>query len=218
MHTLPEFPGLDGISPRSRELVERTRQPFDFAPRETLIRIGERVDGTYFVTQGRLRAFIQDSSGHEKTLYHIGAGQTCILALNCSFSGVAYPAWVAAGEEPARGFTLPAATYRTLFDEERLVRDFTVNVLTSWIFDLMTWIEQTSLGSMAERLGRVLIRRADRQGVIRGTHHDLAADLGTAREVVSRHLKDFEELGLIRRGRQQIELLDRPRLLLRGGS
>ncbi len=178
-----------------------------------VIHCGEVIGGTYFLTHGRLRAFVQNAEGRESTLYSIRPGQTCILAVNCTFSGVVYPAWVAAGEETTRGFFLPSATYRTLFDEEPEVRNFTIGVLTSWIYDMMTRVEETSLSSMAQRIAHALVRRANTEGIIRGTHQDIALDLGTAREVVSRHLKEFETQGFIERGRRQIRLIDSRRLL-----
>lgn len=213
MHELPSFPALTGVSQASAELIERARKPFTILAREPVIHFGERVESTYFVTSGSLRAYVQDAAGREKTIYHVGSGQTCILALNASFSRMPYPAWVAGGEEEARGFTIPGATYKALFDAEPSVRDFTIGVLTSWIFDLMTWIEATSLGTMGERLARVLVRRSDPDGIVRSTHQDLATDLSTAREVVSRHLGEFEARGWVARRRQQIEILDRRRLL-----
>ena len=213
MEDLAHFPRLDTISSGSHDLLVSERRAFDFPPRETVIRCGETIGGTYFVTRGRLRAFIQDAEGKEKTLYHIQSGQCCILAINCTFSGVVYPAWVASGEEGAEGFFLPSSAYRQLFNSEPAVRDFTISVLTTWIFDLMTWVEGASLGSMAARLAHVLVRRSNSEGLVTGTHQDLASDLGTAREVVSRHLKEFESAGFIQRGRRQLRILDR-RLLL----
>ena len=213
MDELAQFPRLDRISAESRALVQDTRELFEFAPRQTVIHCGQVIGGTYFLTEGRLRAFTQDEEGREKTLYHINPGQTCILAVNCTFSGVVYPAWVAAGEETTRGFFLPATSFRQLFDTEPEVRDFTISVLTAWIYDLMTWIEETSMGSVPRRIAHALVRRADENGIITATHQDLATDLGTAREVVSRHLKEFEAMGWVSKGRRQIRLIDRRRLL-----
>lgn len=213
MDEIANFPSLERISADSRSLIERTRESFEYAPRRTVIHCGEVIGGTYFITHGHFRAFIQNADGRERTLYHVHPGQTCILAVNCTFSGVVYPAWVAAADEPTRGFFLPAATYRALFEREPEVRNFTIGVLTSWIYDMMTRIEETSLGSMSQRIAHVLVRRANHEGVLRGTHQDLATDLGTAREVVSRHLKEFESMGLISKERRQIRVLDRRRLL-----
>ena len=145
---LVPFPSLAGLSTAGRELVARTREPFELGPRQPVIHCGQSVAGTYFVTAGDLRVFVQDAEGREKTLYHVRPGQTCILAVNAAFARVVYPAWVASGEEPTRGFILPAATYRELFATEPVLRDFTVEVLSSWVFDLMTAVEQGALRSM----------------------------------------------------------------------
>lgn len=210
---LESFPALQRLSNSSAQLLERSAKPFAFSPRQAVIQCGDSIGGTYLVRRGHLRIFIQDADGQERTLYRVRPGQTCILAINCTFSGVVYPAWVEAGDVSTEGIFIPSTTYRKLFDTEAEVRNFTIHVLSAWIYDLMTLIEEVSLGSMARRLAHLLVRRSDPAGVVRATHESLAADLGTAREVVSRHLGSFESGSLIRKGRGQIVVLDREGLL-----
>lgn len=217
MPELAPFPSLDSLSPRARERIASERAPFDFAPRTTVIRAGQTVDGTFFVDAGALRVFGQDTEGREKTLYHVRPGQSCILAVNAAFTGLTYPATVAAGESGAAGFVLRPAVYRELFETEPAVRDFTVHVLTQWIYELMTSVESVALQPIDQQLARTLVRRADAGGAVTGTHQDLAADLGTAREVVSRHLRRFEEAGWVRLGRGSLTILD-PAALARASS
>ena len=181
------FPALDELTPDGRALIAARRTPFEYSPRQAVIHCGQPVDGTFFVTAGDLRVYIQSAEGREKTLYHIRPGQTCILAVNAAFTGLVYPAWVAAGEEPTRGFVLPAATYRELFENEPALRDFTVTVLTGWIYDLMTAVEEGALQSIEERLAHALVRRSDAAGTVRGTHQDLASDLGETTDLAARH-------------------------------
>lgn len=207
------FPALQSLSSSSLRLLERSAKPFEFSPRQAVIHCGDSIGGTYLVMRGHLRIFVQDADGQERTLYRVRAGHTCILAVNCTFSGVVYPAWVEAGDAATEGIFIPSSTYRTLFDTEPGVRNFTIHVLSAWIYDLMTLIEEVSLGSMARRLAHLLVRRSDKAGVVRATHESLAADLGTAREVVSRHLGDLESRSCIRKGRGQIVVLDREGLV-----
>ena len=213
MDELTRFPDLSQLSAAGHELLMARRQAFRLSPKEGVIICGQPVEGTFFVTGGHLRVFMQDSEGREKTLYTVRAGQTCILAVNAAFSGLAYPAWVQSGEAGAEGFVLSGATYRELFESEPVLRDFTIRMLTGWVLELMATIEEGSLRSMEERLARTLLRRTDALGLVQGTHQDLANDLGTAREVVSRHLAQFEQAGLIQRGRGTVTILDRRGLI-----
>ena len=72
-------------------------------------------------------------------------------------------------------------------------------------------IEQIAFTGIDVRLAGVLLE-LDRKGVEKITHQDIAVELGTAREVVSRHLKRFESEGWVRLGRGQVSLIDRPRI------
>ena len=213
MSAFTRFPDLSQLSPSGQEYLLTRRQPFELSPKEGVIVCGQPVEGTYFVMGGHLRVFMQDPEGREKTLYTVREGQTCILAVNAAFSGLAYPAWVQSGEQGASGFTLSGEAYRQLFEQEPVLRDFTIRMLTGWVLELMATIEEGSLRSMEERLARTLLRRTNRDGRVQGTHQDLANDLGTAREVISRHLGQFEQAGWIRRGRGTVTILDRKGLI-----
>ena len=73
--------------------------------------------------------------------------------------------------------------------------------------DIMQRMERLVLESVHNRLARNLLNRADAEGVVSMTHEELALDIGSAREVVSRHLKLLEQQGLISTGRGQIRIL-----------
>lgn len=77
------------------------------------------------MVSGNLRVFTLSPDGNEATLYLINPGETCVLALNCIFNDLLYPAWVEAG--PATQVAvIPGAIYRTLFESESAIRDMTV--------------------------------------------------------------------------------------------
>jgi CRP/FNR family transcriptional regulator len=86
-------------------------------------------------------------------------------------------------------------------------RDFVLSTYAARVADLILVMEETAFQGVPRRLARVLLERADR-GVVTATHHVLAAEIGTAREVVSRQVKEFERRGLVRAHRGTIELVD----------
>jgi CRP/FNR family transcriptional regulator, anaerobic regulatory protein len=87
-----------------------------------------------------------------------------------------------------------------------------LSAISRRIADLMMLIEDVAFGRMDMRLARLLLRRADVAGVLAATHQELAVELGTAREVVSRLLKDFEARGLVRLRRGEVDVVNRGHL------
>ena len=80
-----------------------------------VIRKGQKVSGAYFVTQGQLRVYTHTPQGNEATLYFVRAGETCVLALNCLFNDLLYPACVEADADTHVAL-IPGGLYRRLFD------------------------------------------------------------------------------------------------------
>ena len=205
--TLEKFPFLTQLSPESRREIERSGKNTLFREKGYFIHKGERVSGVCLVESGCLRVYNIDGAGKETTLYSVMPGESCLLAVNCVFSDIAYPAWVNVDMRETKVLMIPAELYKQLYSKEDAVRDFTFNVLSARIFDLMTTLEETCSYEVDYRLASFLVRRADSQGEIRLTHQEIASHLGTAREVVSRLLKEFKNKGLLITSRGTISIL-----------
>jgi CRP/FNR family transcriptional regulator len=91
-------------------------------------------------------------------------------------------------------------------------RRFVFATFTSHLGSLITLVEAVAFGRVDTRLARHLLDHADAAGTLQATHQALANELGTAREVISRQLKDFEQRQLVRLQRGSISVLDRERL------
>lgn len=209
----PLFPFLQHLTPPARARVQAHLRAREVAPGTPLLGKGDEAGGVFLVQQGALRVYHLDAAGREGTLYWIEAGDTCILALNCVFAAVPYPAWVeSCGDTPARFGVIPGALFRELFQSEPAVQAFAFDALSSRTFQLMGLLgEALSLG-LGPRLVRLLLRFSDADGRVKVTQEALAGHLGTAREVVSRLLRSLVARGLIRTGRGTIELVDRAAL------
>ena len=177
-----------------------------------LFRDGDGCAGYVLVLDGSVRVQKMDPNGREIVLYRVEQGQTCMLTTACLLGGTSYPAEGVA-EEPTRLVMLPTAAFDRAIGESPAFRRFVLSAISRRIADLMLLIEDVAFGRMGMRLARLLQRRADMDGVLAATHQDLAAELGTAREVVSRLLKDFEARGLVRLRRGEVDIVDRQHLL-----
>src|SRR5262249_41673467 len=144
-------------------------------------------------------------------LYRVRAGETCLFALDAVFSGVAYPAWVRATAH-ANILLIPGGLVRDLHNTEKAFQKWAFSVQSRRIFDLVSAMEEVQTLPMGERLISYLIRAANHRGEIRETHQEIAAYLGTAREVVSRRLQELARKGLVTQTRGRIVLRDVPKL------
>lgn len=198
---------LTRLSEAARKRVEQQLQRYAFRAGSPVVHRGQTVSGAYLVLKGRLRVYTIKPSGAEATLYHLTAGETCILAINALFNDLLYPAWVEAEAETVVGI-IPGGLYRSLFQSEDAIQDLTVKSLSTLVFRLMDELEQVHSLRLDQRLAAHLLDRANGQGMVTETQAQLAGHLGTSREVVARILLDMAGRGWIETGRGRIRLVD----------
>jgi CRP/FNR family transcriptional regulator len=153
---------------------------------------------------------LTSESGREVTLYRIGPGGSCILTTSCLLSNENYPA-EAIAESDIEAMAIPVSSFQSTLEESQWFRRFVFDGFSTRLTSVIQKIEQIAFTAIDVRLAGVLLE-LDRKGVEKITHQDIAVELGTAREVVSRHLKRFESEGWVRLGRGQVSLVDRPRI------
>jgi CRP/FNR family transcriptional regulator, anaerobic regulatory protein len=161
------------------------------------------------LASGRMRVFKLGESGHEITLYHVGAGEACPLNVSCILSDRPVPA-MAKVEDAVEAVVIPAPTFRRWMAQHEALRTFVFQMFANRLTEVMSLVEEVAFRRMdqrlARRLGELLVQDGAPRASVEITHAELAADLGTAREVVSRLLKEFERLGAISLSRGKITL------------
>lgn len=183
----------------------------DCLPGAPILHKGTQISGAYFVVRGRLRVYSVAADGTEATLYFIAPGETCVFALNSLFNDLRYPAWVEA-EVPTTVALIPGPVFRRLFATEPAIQDVTVRALSTLVFRLMAGLEEVHAYRLDQRLANLLLLRASNGGELRMTQQQIAAHLGTSREVVARLMGEFAASGQVETGRGRIRILDPARL------
>ena len=175
----------------------------------TLFRDGDACGGYVLVIEGSVRVQKTDPQGREIVLYRVEEGQTCMLTTTCLLAQQYYPAEGIA-ENETKLCLLPVAEFNHALASSEGFRRFVMATIGKRISDLMLLIEDVAFGRMDQRLARLLISRAgyEKSTTLAYTHQGLATELGTAREVVSRILKDFEKRNLVELRRGEVEVLD----------
>ncbi len=174
-----------------------------------LFRDGDACGGYVLVVDGVIRVQKIDPQGHEIVLYRVEAGQSCVLTTTCLLGRQCYPAEGIA-ESDVDMVLLPLDHFDAALAESPLFRRFVMANIGRRISDLMLLLEDVAFGRKDARLAALLVNATTADGdALMLTHRQLAVELGTAREVVSRLLKDFERRGLVRLGRNRIVVLQR---------
>jgi CRP/FNR family transcriptional regulator, anaerobic regulatory protein len=159
--------------------------------------------GFPFVLDGAIRVAKISGSGRELPLYRVVAGESCIITSSCLLGHADYNA-----RGVSEGATTLALLPRQLFDEmlgEPAFRDFVFALFSERMAELMQLVEEVAFHKLDQRLAALLLGKGR---LVHATHQQLADELASVREMVSRLLKGFAEQGLVRLGREQVEVLD----------
>ncbi|KAB2895448.1 MAG: Crp/Fnr family transcriptional regulator [Bacteroidetes bacterium] len=185
------------------EYVTMSRGSIFYAENSGCIRVG-------FLVQGSVRVFKEHDSGRSITLYRLGPGDGCILSMSCALSNPIHTA-SAVVDEDAVIATMSVEAFNNLVHQNRAARDYVFAEFASRLADAMLLVEEVTFSKMDERIADILLEYGIRHqsNVIKITHEQLADEAGTAREVVTRLLHDFNQKGFVKLSRGNIEILDR---------
>lgn len=204
---LDRLPALHGLGKNSLRLLERSARLVTLPPGAKAFEAGMPCGNYLMVASGRVRVQQISESGREIVLYRIGGGETCVLTTACLLADEDYSA-EAIAETEVSALAVPRSCFDRLLVESSQFRGFVFTAYASRITDLMLLVEEVAFGHIDLRLAQRLLHLKGPSGAISLTHQDLAVELGTAREVVSRQLKEFERRGWIQRERGRIDILD----------
>jgi CRP/FNR family transcriptional regulator len=146
-------------------------------------------------------------TGREITLYRFGNGESCILTANAILSRKSFPA-IATVEREAEAVMIPAEAFRDWVKRHDVWREFVFDLLSDRLSSVMAVVDEVVFQRMDRRVASLLVTKSKTQHPIRITHQEIAAELGSSREVISRILEDFSQRGIVESGRGTIEILD----------
>lgn len=165
--------------------------------------------GVLLVLSGKLRIFIQSGEQREITLFTTGPGEVCTLSASCAMQEISFDILIEA-EEETKVLITPAGTFRRLMNQNIYVENYIYRETTEHFSEVMWAMGQLLFTRLDQRLAGYLEDERIRTGspVLSTTHEQIARNLGSAREVVSRTLKSFEKDGIVALSRGTVTLLD----------
>lgn len=204
------FPFLNKLKPDMLKKFNKTIKIAKYTIGTVILEEGSSCSNMVFVLDGIIRVYKLSPQGKEVTLYRLGNGETCVLSISCIMGNTNYPA-IAEVEEEATLGTIPIEFYKELFLAEAACQEFIFNTVSTRLQEVMLLIDEVVFKNMDERLAKFILQNIDKndiQGKLDMTHEKIAIELGTAREVVSRLLKDFEKKNIVSLSRGKIIVIN----------
>lgn len=214
-----EFPVWDKLSQKQQEWLAGCVTERAVARGTVLHGGGAECTGLLLVHTGQLRAYILSEEGREITIYRLLPLDMCLFSASCVMRSIQFEITVEA-EKDTQLWVIPAESYRRLMDESVPVANYTNEVMASRFSQVVWLMEQIMWKSFDRRLAGFLLEEAALEGGPRLplTHEAISHHLGSAREVVTRMLRYFQEEGLVHLSRGVVELTDQDGLRALAGD
>ena len=202
---IDKFEGLANLPADLRDALIRGSRIVALEAGTQVFAPGQPADNLLLLLEGTVRVQQTSETGREIFLYRVHAGESCVLTTACMLAFEDYNADGVA-ETDVRAVAIPRTTFDELASRSPLFREFIFKAYSRRITDLFTLIEEIVFRRMDVRLAARLLELA-RGDVVKATHQALSVELGTAREVISRTLSEFQRRGWIEQARGTIRLL-----------
>ena len=205
------FPGLRTMAGGDLEHLKSNLRFASLQAGAVAYRQGWECPNYLLCIEGGTRAFKASSSGREILIYRVKPGTTCAFTTQCLLAGGTFPAESVA-EAPTRMAALPASVFHDLLAASVPFRRFVLDDYGQLLASMINLVDEVAFASLDQRLARRLLAEANSDGLIEKTHQQLALDLGSVREVISRSLSEWERQGWIKTTRGKIEIVDQSAL------
>lgn len=206
------FRGTAALPPAVRKRLNETARVIHLKKGDQVFGPMNVPDSLFFLYHGRIRVSQTSDNGREIVLYRVDAGESCVLTTACMLAEEAYAAEGVA-ETDLTAVVLPKPAFDRLAAEEDAFRNFVFSAYSRRLIDLLRVVDDVAFGRIDVRLAERLLTLGDGRKQVHATHQELASELGTAREVVSRVLNDFHKRELIEQSRGVITFKNKPGLV-----
>lgn len=197
------------FEPELIEILDKNAIERNFHAGEVIVRTGQYIKSTILVLNGRIKIYRQNDEGSEFLIYYLGPGEACAVSLICALQSRTSEITAKAVED-TEVLMLPVQLMDELMIKFKSWSHFVIQTYRNRFDEMLTVIDNIAFKNMDERLEFYLKRRNTDSGnlILNLTHQEIADDLNSSREVISRLLKKMEQLGKIKLNRNSIEIID----------
>lgn len=206
------FPFWNDLDDKAKQTMCQQSALFSY-PKGAAIHDGQECTGVILVKSGCLRVYLLSETGKEVTLYRLNPGDICMLSASCVLQSITFDVFVDA-EEDSECLILSSSAFSAVAENYPAVKIFALETAVSRFSDVMWVMQQILFMNFDRRLAIFLLDEMARTGddTLHLTHEQIARNMGSAREVVSRMLKYFSSEGMTEVSRKGIKILNKQAL------
>ena len=203
-------PIWDKLTPSQQQLVSSSIVPRTLGKGAVLHDGSADCAGLVMIKSGQLRAYILSEDGREITLYRLLDQDICLFSASCVMRSVQFEIMIAA-EKESEVFILPPYIFKKIMEESAPLANYVNELMATRFSEVMWLIEQIMWKSVDKRLANFLLEEStlEDSDELKLTHEAIANHLGTAREVVTRMLRYFQNEGYVKLTRGTVQITDR---------
>ena len=207
------FPVWEKLTSEHQQLLSQTIVPKTLGKGAVLHDGSADCAGLVLIKSGQLRAYILSEDGREITLYRLLDQDICLFSASCVMRSVQFEVMIAA-EKESEVYIIPPYIFKKVMDESAPLANYVNELMATRFSEVMWLIEQIMWKSVDKRLAGFLLEEStlENSDVLKLTHEAIANHLGTAREVVTRMLRYFQNEGFVKLTRGTVEIIDRDRM------
>ena len=207
------FPIWDKLTSAQQERIAATSNLHTVKAGTLLHDGGPDCLGLLLVKSGQLRAYMLSEEGREITISRFFDMDICLFSASCVMRNMHFAVFIEA-EKDCEVYVIPACLYQNLMDESLPLANYSHNLITNHLSEVMWLMEQIMWKSFDKRLAQFLLEEANLEGSnsLKITHEKIANHMGTAREVVTRMLRYFQSEGMVKLTRGSVDITDEKKL------
>jgi len=200
--TFPQF------EPELVETIDKNAMERVFHAGEVIMRTGQFIKSTVLILKGRIKIYRENEDGGEFLMYYLGPGEACAISMICAMQSRESEIMAKAIEE-TEVLMIPIELMDQLMNKYKSWYQFVIQTYRSRFDELLSVVDNVAFKNMDERLEFYLKRYINETGnkIIEISHQDIANDLNSSREVISRLLKKMEQLGKVKLNRNSIDVI-----------
>lgn len=203
------LPFWDKLESRQKNLLIENATPIHYERHTSIHRGDFDCIGVLLIMSGSLRIYILSEDGREVTLYRLGKNDVCMLSASCILNDITFEVFIDT-EQDTEVLKIDSNVYQKICNNNIYAENATYKLTISNFSDIMWAMQNILFSSFDKRLAHFLLdeQKRNNSSTIELTHEQIAKYVGSAREVVSRMLKQFENDGLVQLFRGGVKILD----------
>lgn len=207
------FPVWDQLTPEQQKTLSEAASRQSVKKGTVLHNGAADCTGLLLVRSGQLRAYILSEEGREITLYRLFEMDICLFSASCMMHSIQFDITIEA-ERDTDFWLIPTEVYKQMMEVSAPLANYTNEIMASRFSEVMWLMEQIMWKSFDQRLAAFLLEEAGLEGSnqLKLTHEIIGNHLGSAREVVTRMLRYFQNEGMVKLSRGTVEILDPEKL------